>query len=236
MKKRSLSGLPRFGAAVFMAAALTLAAAGAAYAQPTDEQVNVDAAQITLKAFVDNPDMVWFRDSLKDAAGIIIVPAFYKAGFFLGGAGGNGVMLARDQETGAWRGPAFVNIGEASFGLQIGASKSEVVVLAMNNSAVEKLYSSSVKLGADFSVAVGPVGAGAEGAVAPVPTAAFVSFIMSKGAYIGLALEGAVIGIDDGGNKAYYGRDVRPTEILMTGEAANPAAQGLRDAVAAAAK
>ncbi|MBI5190628.1 MAG: lipid-binding SYLF domain-containing protein [Nitrospirae bacterium] len=214
-----------------------MAGAATAYAQePTDEQVNVDQARITLKAFMDDPDMVWFRDSLKDAAGIIIVPAFYKAGFFLGGAGGNGVYLARDRETGVWRGPAFVNIGEASFGLQIGASKSEVVVLAMNRSAAEKLYSSSVKLGADFSIAVGPVGAGAEGALAPVPTAAFVSFIKSEGAYIGLALEGAVIGIDDGGNKAYYGRDVRPADILVTADVTNPAAQGLRDDVAEAAK
>ncbi|MBI5696418.1 MAG: lipid-binding SYLF domain-containing protein [Nitrospirae bacterium] len=198
MRARLLGGLTALGMAVFLTVAvLCMAGAATAYAQePTDEQVNVDQARITLKAFMDDPDMVWFRDSLKDAAGIIIVPAFYKAGFFLGGAGGNGVYLARDRETGVWRGPAFVNIGEASFGLQIGASKSEVVVLAMNRSAAEKLYSSSVKLGADFSIAVGPVGAGAEGALAPVPTAAFVSFIKSEGAYIGLALEGAVIGIE----------------------------------------
>lgn len=238
MRARLLGGLTALGMAVFLTVAvLCMAGAATAYAQePTDEQVNVDQARITLKAFMDDPDMVWFRDSLKDAAGIIIVPAFYKAGFFLGGAGGNGVYLARDRETGVWRGPAFVNIGEASFGLQIGASKSEVVVLAMNRSAAEKLYSSSVKLGADFSIAVGPVGAGAEGALAPVPTAAFVSFIKSEGAYIGLALEGAVIGIDDGGNKAYYGRDVRPADILVTADVTNPAAQGLRDDVAEAAK
>jgi lipid-binding SYLF domain-containing protein len=225
--------------AVFALLGLVLMAAWAAQPafaeEPMDEQVTVDKAQIALREFMDDPDMVWMRSGLKECDGVLIIPTLIKAGFLLGGSGGNGVFFARDKNTGEWRGPAFYNLGSVTFGLQIGAEASQVVILAMTDSAVKAMLSPSLKLGGDIGIAVGPVGAGASGA-ASLPTAPFLSYARSKGAYAGITFEGAVLNTDRGGNTAYYGRDVRTEDILITGYATTDRGAALRSAIAAAAR
>jgi len=176
--------------AVAALAALALLVAGAARtafaaAGPTDQQVLVEQAQITLGEFQAAPEMGYFRDVLKDARGVLIVPTLYKAGLIFGGSGGKGVYLARDKKTGAWRGPAFYNMGSFTFGLQIGGEAEQVIILAMTDGAVKAMLSPQFKLGGDASVAIGPVGVGASGN-ASLPVAAFVSFARTKGAFAGL--------------------------------------------------
>jgi len=212
--------------------ALFTAAPGAYAAGPTNEQVLVDQAQITLNDFRNAPEMGWFRDGLTDAKGILIVPSLVKAGLIFGGSGGKGVFLSRDMKTGKWKGPAFYNMGSLTYGLQIGAEKSEIVILAMTDDAVRTMISPSFKFGADASVAAGPVGIGAAGSVAPVPPAAFVAFARSKGLFAGLTIEGAVVTIDSDSNMAFYGGGVRPEDIILTGSAVNHDAKGLRNALA----
>lgn len=105
-------------------------------------------------------------------------------------------------------------------------------MLVMTQKAVDTLYSNSMKLGADASIAAGPVGTGAKANI----VADFISFARSKGAYAGLNLEGSVLDVRDSLNKAYYGKDVRPVDILAKRAASNPGAMGLRDDLQKASK
>jgi lipid-binding SYLF domain-containing protein len=172
---------------------------------------------------------VWLHENIDHAKGILIFPQVIKGGFIWGGSGGTGVLMVRDERTGNWSEPAFYTIGSVTFGLQIGGEAAEVVMLAMSQKAVDSLLASSVKLGGDASVALGPVGTGAK-ANADIPnvTADFVSFAKTKGLYAGLNLEGSVVAVRDSLNKAYYGRDVRPADIIVKHTVSNRGADELR--------
>ena len=106
------------------------------------------------------------RDLAKKAKGTIDPPQMLRGAFIVGASGGTGVLVARDEKTGKWRGPAFLHPGRASFGFQAGADAAEVIIVAMTERGVTKLLSPQVKLGADISVAAGPVGGGATAATA----------------------------------------------------------------------
>ncbi len=192
-------------------------------------QLLVDKAQITLKDFMTDSNYAWLHEHMKDAKGVLIFPQIVKGGFIWGGSGGTGVFLVRDPKTGNWSDPAFYTIGSVTFGLQIGGEASQVVMLAMTRRAVDSLLSSSVKLGGDVSVAIGPVGGGAQAnAGIPDVTADFLSFAKSKGLYAGLNLQGSVIAVRDGLNDAYYGRVVSPSEIITNHKVYNSGADQLR--------
>jgi lipid-binding SYLF domain-containing protein len=177
--------------------------------------------------------MTWLRTHLKNVKGVLIVPELLKGAFFVGGSGGSGVLLARDEKTGRWTEPVFYSMGAASLGFQIGGQKAEVILMIMNRKALESLYTSSVKLGGDFSVAAGPVGLGAatKGVTAPI-----VSYARTKGAFAGISLEGSVVKVSDGSNSAYYGKAIRPVDILVTRAVSNPGAAELKKALRAAEK
>jgi lipid-binding SYLF domain-containing protein len=195
-------------------------------------QALVDRARVTFSDFIRDPNYIWFRENIDHAAGVLIFPQVIKGGFIWGGSGGTGVLLVRDEKTGKWSGPAFYTIGSVTFGLQIGGEASEVVILAMTRKAINSLLSSSFKLGGDVSIALGPIGAGAK-ANADIPnvTADFISFAKSKGLYAGLNLEGAVVAVRDSLNQAYYGKDVRPSNIVMKQDVNNRRSAELREAL-----
>jgi lipid-binding SYLF domain-containing protein len=197
----------------------------------SDQQDLVEKARLTFESLVADSNMGWFRDHLKDAKGILIVPQLLKAGFFIGASGGSGVLLVRDEKAGDWSAPAFYTLGAGSFGLQFGAQASEVALLVMTKKGVESLLTSTFKLGADATVAVGPVGAGVEAATAPNLSADILSFARSKGLFAGISLEGAVIAAGDDANSAYYGKSVRPLDILVRRDVGNKGSVGLREAV-----
>lgn len=206
-------------------AAMLLAAAPAAIAADAEEaQGTVDKALVTLKAFVADKDFQWMREHLKDAKGVLIYPQVLKAGFFLGGSGGTGVLLRRDEKKGDWTYPAFYTMGAVSFGLQIGGESAEVVLLVMSQKGMDSLLTSKFKLGGDVSIAAGPVGGGAKSDV----TADFITFARSKGLYAGLNLEGSYLDVRDTLNKAYYGKEATPVEILVKRTAGNKGADPLR--------
>ncbi len=202
------------------------------------EQVQglVDQARITFNDFMHDSNYVWLHENIDHAKGVLIFPQVIKGGFIWGGSGGTGVLLVRDQRTGSWSEPAFYTIGSVTFGLQIGGEAAQVVMLAMTQKAIDSLLSSSVKLGGDASIALGPVGAGAKAnAGIPDVRADFISFAKAKGLYAGLNLEGSVVGVRDSLNKAYYGRDVRPADIVIRHVVANKGADELRAALKRAA-
>lgn len=218
---------------IFLVAGVLFASSTPATAADRDEvQRLVDRAQLTFKDFMHDSNYSWLQKHLDDAKAVLIFPQVLKGGFILGGSGGTGVLLVRDEGTGNWTQPAFYTMGSVTFGLQIGGEASEVLVLAMTRKAVDSLFSSSFKLGGDASVALGPVGAGAK-ANADIPnvTADFLAFTKTKGLYGGLNLEGAVIAVRDTLNEAYYGRAVRPVDILEKHTVANEGSAGLRESL-----
>lgn len=143
-----------------------------------------------------------------------------KGAFFLGASGGSGVFIAKDPKTGKFSYPAFYTLGEASFGLQIGGESAEIVMIVFTEKGVSALLSSSVKLGADVSVAIGPVGAGIDASTANL-SADIVSFSRTKGLYGGLSLEGAFVKTRSDWNKAYYGTEVTPMDIIIKNKVKN---------------
>jgi lipid-binding SYLF domain-containing protein len=192
----------------------------------TDAKQLVEKARMSLEGFQTAPEMDGFRDLMKKAKGIFIAPQVLKGAFIVGASGGSGVFLARDEKTKKWYGPAFYTLGEASFGLQIGGEASEIVLLAMTDRGVTAFLSNNFKLGADGSVAVGPVGIGAAAATANL-SADILSFSRAKGLFGGVSVDGAVVGVRGSLNEAYYGKQVSATDILVKHAVGNKASAGL---------
>lgn len=211
---------------------LFLALPTGAAAEATEQQILVDEAVITFKTFMKTESMEWLRQNLYQAQGLLIVPSLLKGGLILGGSGGTGVLIVKNAKTGQWSQPAFYTIGSASLGLQIGVEASQVIMMVRTQNAVDKLLTSSFKLGGDTSIAVGPMGGGVKSNV----MADIYSFALSKGAYAGASLEGAVVSVKDKWNEAYYGRAVRPIDIFVDGVVSNPGSTELRRRVAEAAQ
>ncbi len=193
-----------------------------------DAQALVDKARITVDAFLGDPEMAPMRDLMRRAKGVLVVPQLLKAGFIIGGEGGSGVLLTRGQD---WSAPAFYTMGAGSIGLQIGAQTSEVVLIFMTERAVDAVLHNKIKLGADASVAAGPVGAGVEAATTTNLRNDVYSYSRNKGLFAGASFEGAVIQARDALNRAYYGQTVTPTQILIDRAVTNRGADPLRAAL-----
>ncbi len=215
--------------ALFMA--LILGYPAASIAGEAEQKDLVEKSRMSLNSFLADSNMGWFRDHIDEARGIFIVPQLLKAAFFFGGEGGSGVFLVKDDKTGEWSQPAFYTMGAGSFGFQFGAQASEIILLVMSQRGVESLLTSTFKLGGDVSVAVGPVGAGIEGSTAMNLSADMLTFARAKGLFGGISLEGAVIATRDEWNRSYYGKEVRPTDILVKRSVNNPHSAGLRTAL-----
>lgn len=193
---------------------------------PEQQQV-VDKAQMTLDAFgADEGMKAALKELGKESKGLFIIPQFMRGAFIFGGAGGSGVLIVRDEKSGKWSDPVFYNIGSASFGLQIGADVSEMVLVVRTQKGLEEFYSNDFKLGANAGMAVGPVGAGV---AAKGISADIVSYAKKKGAFAGIALDGSGVTVSNDSNKAYYGREVRPTDVIVKKEVGNPKSLKLRE-------
>lgn len=228
---------PKSATAASLITILILLLTGLAYAQEeaadeiTNQTMLIDKAIGSLNAFTADPNLDWFRKHIKDSYGIIIMPQLLKAGFIFGGSGGRAVLIARDQLTDEWSEPVFlINLG-VSWGLQIGGKTSEVIVLIRTLRGLEEFYTSSVNLGAEASIAAGPVGATGEAATVPTLDADYFSFAKSKGAFAGLSLSGSTMRVNDTWNSEYYGREVRPIEIIVRRKVSNPKSAELIKAV-----
>jgi lipid-binding SYLF domain-containing protein len=217
--------------AVIVAAIILLAALPAHATGADKAQVLVDQAVIAVKDFMADPDMEWLRKHLKTAKALLIVPELKKAGFVWGGSGGFGVLLAQDKD-GQWSQPAFYGMGSVTFGIQAGIEKSQVIIMVRTQNGLDNLYTSSLKLGGQASIAAGPVGAGASSNI----MTDLVSFARAKGAFAGMALEGSVIKVDGKRNAAYYGQEVTPIDIIVSKKVSNDGTAKLRSEIAAAAK
>ena len=206
---------------MLMSFLLTAIAAQASDFSKPDELVIKSEA--VFKSFMVDANMDWFRKNLHRAKGIFIVPQMMRGGFIIGGSGGSGALLAQDYKSGKWSYPAFYTMGSVSFGLQIGADVSEIILMVMTNKGMNAMLSTEFKLGADIAIAAGPVGASAKAQTADV-----LAFGRSKGAFGGISVEGAVISPRYEWNTTYYGKEVRLVDILINQTVSNPQAEGLR--------
>lgn len=209
-----------------LAAALfaVLPAAPALAGDKREEAVDlVGEAAETISYFSNDSAFEPMWNLADDAKAIVVIPNRWRAAFFLGGAGGDAVMIARNKD-GTWSQPTFFAVGAGSLGFQWGVEKSEVVLLVMTQRGMEHLLSTSVKLGADVSLAAGPIGAGAK-----AQTTDILSFSRSRGVYGGVSLEGAVLKTRRNFNTAYYNAEVSPAEIIYKGEVYNPSSASLQN-------
>ncbi len=212
------------------AAAALLLVNPAAWA--SEDQSLIDAARITVDRFAADPQFTDMRRKLAQAKGVFIVPQLLKASFIIGGEGGSGVLLART--AGGWSQPAIYTMGAGSIGLQIGGEASEVMLLLMSDKAVEAILKNEFKLGADATVAAGPVGAGIEAATTTNLGADILSYSKSKGLAAGVSIEGAVITARHSRNQNYYGKSAHPRDILYHNAVSSPGTGSLLQALSSA--
>jgi lipid-binding SYLF domain-containing protein len=200
---------------------LVLATLSSVALAQAEQQKLVDQADATLRNFIRDPQMTWLHDNIGKAKAVLIAPEVVKAGFIFGGSGGRALLIAR--QGGRWVGPAFYTLATASVGFQAGVQVSEVVTLVMTDKGMRSLLATSVKLGPDIGIAAGPIGAGAKGDI----VSDLVTFSRSKGIYGGLNLDGTAVTVSDEWNRAYYGKSVQPSDILVAATAQNKGASKL---------
>src|SRR6202050_2401616 len=184
-----------------------------AVASDRDDDVNrtQKAAQV-FREIMNTPDQGIPSNLLESAKCIAIIPGDKKFAFVFGGSYGRGIATCRTEH--GWSAPMFVAIDSGSVGYQIGGSSTDIVMLFMNDHALQSLMSDKFKLGGDASVAAGPVGRNAAAGTDLKLSAEILSYSRSKGVFPGVSLNGAVVQADKSGDKAMYGDDVDRHEIL----------------------
>src|ERR1039458_6519920 len=204
---------------------LIVSVAGLALVLPalaSDRDDDIGRIQKATRVFheiMSTPDKGIPQDLLEKAKCVAIVPGEEKLAFIFGGNYGKGLATCRIGN--GWSAPMFVAVGGGSVGFQIGGSFTDVVLLFMNDHALQSLLSDKFKIGADVTVAAGPVGRHAAADTDLKLNAEILSYSRSKGIFAGVSVDGAVVQADHSGDKALYGSDVTHQEIL-DGKAAVP--------------
>jgi SH3 domain-containing YSC84-like protein 1 len=163
---------------------------------------------------VNTPDREIPLRLISDAQCIAVIPHVVKAAFGIGGRHGRGVVSCRDSQ-GNWSPPAFISLSGGSFGLQIGGQASDLVLFIMSEKGARSLLKSKFTLGADVSVAAGPVGRSAEGSTDLHLNAEIIAYARARGLFAGLALGGASVRPDRDANESYYGAPLSLKAILF---------------------
>lgn len=168
---------------------------------------------------------------LERAYAVAVVPAVIKVGLGVGGRRGKGVLVVR-KDNGGWSNPIFVNLTGGSFGFQVGVQSTDVVLVFTSRQSIEGIVGGKVTLGADASVAAGPVGRQSSAATDIGLNAQVYSYSRASGLFAGVALDGSAITIDHRSNEAFYGRPgVLASDIIREGASTSPAAQGFIAAI-----
>ena len=218
--------------AAALAVAATVSTLPARADDASDAKSTVDKATATVNAFAADKEFEVLPALLKKAKGVLIYPLIVEGGFIIGGSGGTGVLLVRDEKSGKFGSPAFYSMGGISLGFLAGGQAAETMLVVNTQKGLDSLLSTKVKLGGDASIAAGPKGAGASSTF----TEDFVSYSKSKGAFANMSLNGQVIAVRESLNQAFYGKPVSPIDILVKNSVSNPAAAPLQAALASMAK
>jgi SH3 domain-containing YSC84-like protein 1 len=167
-----------------------------------------------MKEIMATPDKSIPQELLESSKCIVIVPGMKKGAFIIGAKYGKGYILCRQASGIGWSAPGAIMVEGGSFGFQIGGSETDVVMLVMNSGGVDKLLSSKFTLGADASVAAGPVGRTSAADTDLQLHAEILSYSRARGLFAGIALNGATLRPDQGTNKELYGSEVTNKEIV----------------------
>ena len=159
---------------------------------------------------------------MRRAYGVAVIPRTIKAGFMLGGHFGRGVLVTRQQD-GSWSNPSFVTLAGGSFGWQIGAQSSDIVLVFRSKKSIDRIYNGKLTLGADASAAAGPVGRTATAATDGRLSAEIFSYSRTRGLFAGVSLEGAYMAMDKKANYAFYQSGEGAPKQVLTGGADIPA-------------
>jgi lipid-binding SYLF domain-containing protein len=188
------------------------------------------AAQV-INEIMGTPEKGIPRNLLNKAVCVGVIPSEIKVALGFGGSFGRGVLVCRQGGTGAWAAPSMFTVEGGNFGFQLGGEATDFVLVVMNAKGAQKLLQSRAKLGADASVAGGPVGRTAEGATDVQLQAEILTYSRSRGLFAGLSLEGQIVRQDNDANERLYGRKVDAKDILFRGTVPSPPAAGALDAV-----
>ena len=197
-----------------------------AFAADQEKDTNrLENSGTVLKEILDVPDDIP-QDLLDKADCVVVFPSVLKAAFIIGGSYGRGAMSCRKGQnfSGPWGAPTMMALEGGSFGFQIGGEATDFVLLVMNERGASGILTSKVKLGADASVAAGPVGRTASAETDATLRADILSYSRARGAFAGIALEGSTIRPDNGANKQIYGQEVPARDIVLSGHVAIPPA------------
>ncbi len=197
----------------------------------SDLDSRIHEAKQVLSEIMISPDQSIPEEMLAKCKAIAIYPNVIKGGFIIGARFGKGVVLAKDGK-GKWGPAAFSTIAGGSWGLQIGGQMTDLIFVVMNERGLDGLLSSNFTLGADASVAAGPVGRYSQAATDLSFRAGILSYSRTRGLFGGVALDGAVVTQDNNSNSRYYGKYATSRDILM-GNAVNiqPSSKELVDAL-----
>ena len=193
--------------------ALAVLLAAGSVAAGTREDARADEAIRVLKQIQAIPESSIPDRLLEDAHAIVVVPDTIKAGFMLGGRRGLGMMAVKRPD-GSWSNPVFVKLSGASFGFQAGVQSADVILVFRSNRGLDNIVNGKFTLGADASVAAGPVGRNAAAATDGAMKAEIWSWSRARGLFAGVALDGAVLQIDHGADRSVYGEGVTPRMIF----------------------
>jgi lipid-binding SYLF domain-containing protein len=207
---------------LLFAAASVLLVTGGSWAAETPQQRLDDSARV-ITEIMAAPDKGIPQDLLNKAQCVIILPGLKKAAFVVGGEYARGYAVCRKESGSGWSAPAAMRFEGGSVGFQIGASQTDIVMLVMNRSGMDKLLGNKVTLGADVSVAAGPVGRTTNATTDLRMTAEILAWSRAKGLFAGVSLNGATLRPDASVNAELYGKEMDTREIVM-GSVKPPAA------------
>ena len=201
-------------------ATLLLVAGATAQAGEREVKIAENAIRV-LREVMQAPDKAIPRELLNGAYAVAVVPDVVKAGFIIGGRRGSGLLSVKTN--GVWSNPSFIAITGGSIGFQAGVQSSDIVLVFSSQRGVDSIVHGKFTLGADASVAAGPVGRNASAATDGALKAEIYSYSRARGLFAGVALDGSVISIDNKSNQRVYGRGVTPRRILENGVTDVPA-------------
>ena len=212
--------------ALAAAFALAMAFPPAAWAQSEQQQL-VDRATLAAMEMLNDKDGTDAQYILRRSRAVLICPRVFRAGFLLGGQGGDCVLAARDG-AGSWSSPAFYGMGAGSIGFQVGIQDAELMLMILTEKGLNGIMDSHFKLGADAGATFISWGGGVEGGTTAALRADIVGFTRARGLYAGVSLSGSILGSRVEWNQAYYGRPLAARQVVVGMEASNPAADPLR--------
>ena len=192
---------------------LCVLSTGAFAALTGSEERRLSEAASVVKELRGTPDKGIPDDLWQRAECVVVIPSMKKAAFLVGGESGSGVMACRRAKS--WSAPVFMQLAKGSFGLQIGAEEVDLVLLVMNRRGIDKLLQDKVSLGADASVAAGPVGRSAQAATDAQMNAEMLSYSRSQGVFAGIDLSGGVLRPDTHANARAYGLQITASDIVI---------------------